>query len=92
MKKYIYIFSWIILGTLLSFIVHAAAEMAYINYSLLRGIVLANHTAFGYGYCVLPIYIQITLLILGILSGLLCGRFFWRIIYIEKKYQSKKYK
>ena len=87
MKKYIYIFAWVILGLLLSFITHAVIEIAYINYSFAKGIILVNHTAFGHGFCVLPTYLQAGLLILGILGGFLAGRFFWRVIYIEKRYR-----
>jgi len=78
MKKYIYIFAWIVLGLLLSLLVHAIMEMAYVKYAMAKGIILVNHTAFGFGYCVLPIYPQAILLILGILGGLFAGRFFGR--------------
>lgn len=87
MKKYIYIFAWIILGILLSFIAHAVIEIAYINYFFAKGIILVNHTAFGYGFCVLSIYLQASLLILGMLGGLFAGQYFWKVIYIEKRYR-----
>ncbi|MCL4385053.1 MAG: hypothetical protein M1326_01895 [Cyanobacteria bacterium] len=81
-----------ILGFLSSLIAHAAIEVIYINYSLGRGITLVNHITVDSIYCALPIYIQVIILTIGTVGGLLCGQFFWRVVYIEKKYQSKNHK
>ena len=92
MKKYIYNISWIVLGLLLSFIAHVIIEIVYIKYALSKEIVLTNHMAFGHGYCVMPVWLQILLPILGITLGVLAGRFFWRVIYIEELNLKKKKK
>lgn len=83
MKKIIYISSWIVLGVLLSFIVHALIEKVYIEQSLARGVVLENQQFLGKAYCVLPQYLSAGLLALGIVGGFFAGRFFWRVIYVE---------
>jgi hypothetical protein len=92
MKKYIYIISWVVLVLLLSFLAHAGLEIATINYAAQNEIILTNYTAFGYGYCVLPTIVQITLILSGIVGGFLLGRYFWRTIYVEKRYESKMVK
>jgi len=86
MKRIAYIILWIVLGLELSFVAHAIIEMGYVSYSISRGIILDNHTFLGYGYCFLPTWLQSLLLILGIGGGYFAGQYFWRAIYIEKRY------
>ena len=76
---------WVVLGFLLSIIAHGVLEISYIIYAIQNGIVLENKTVFGYGYCVLPIFLQASLLILGIAGGFFSGSHWWRIVYVEKK-------
>ena len=91
MKRTVYITAWIILGLVLSFIGHALIEMSYINYALGHGITPVNHTAFGLGYCALPIWLQSLLIVLGITGGITAGNYFWRIIYVEKRRRFKHF-
>ena len=91
MKRIVYIVAWVVLGLLLSLITHGLIEISYINYSLSHGIVLANQTAFGHGYCALPIWLQSLLLLTGVVGGFLAGKYFWRVIYIEKRYRRFKW-
>ncbi|MFA6105371.1 MAG: hypothetical protein WC725_02100 [Patescibacteria group bacterium] len=89
LKKYFYIFSWVVLGLMLSFLAHAIIEIKMIEYALRKNIILYNYTAFGSGYCVLPTVVQFTLIATGVIGGFLAGRYFWRVIYVERRYDSK---
>lgn len=91
LKRIIYLIAATILGLLLSFFAHALIEINCIKHALVQGKVLANHMVFGSGYCVLPVYLQLGLFILGIAGGFLLGRFWWRIIYVDRIWE-KKYK
>lgn len=89
MKKQIYIFLTMVLGVLLTTIIHAGLEIWYlfllekdwVKYSL--GLswpqILIAHN----------VYTAI-LLILGIVGGYFLGQRWWRIIYIEKRYSKKR--
>ncbi len=76
MKKFVYIFLWVVLGLMLSFVAHALIEIFYIKNYLPNGFT---------GHCALPLWLQIGLPVLGILFGFLAGKFFWRVIYVEKR-------
>ncbi len=86
MKKNIYIFLWIILGFLLSMLAHAWAEIWYINNLLSHGSAPVDFSTFGH-YCALPFWVQYSLLLVGLIGGFLAGKFFWRVVYIERKRQ-----
>ncbi|MDD4902152.1 MAG: hypothetical protein PHE24_03370 [Patescibacteria group bacterium] len=92
MKRIIYLISWVVLGLLLSFLAHAAIEIVYINYALAHSLALVNHGAFGHIFCVLPFWLQVSLPVLGIAGGFCAGVFFWRVIYIEKRYKKTPFK
>ena len=87
MKHIMYIVAWIVLGVVLSLIAHAVIEIMYINYALSHGIAPVNYTAFGLGYCTLPQWLQALLLIAGVVVGYWAGIYFWRVIYIEKRFR-----
>ena len=76
-----------VLGLLFSIITHALIEIGYINSRLSQGILPINQAEFGYGYCALPVWLQAMLLIMGIALGYVAGVYFWRVIYIEKRYR-----
>lgn len=86
MKKFIYIFSSIILGSLLSFLLHFGLEMIAIyfftkdfyKYSL--GLSWSTWMSIHY-------FGTFILIIAGIIFGYWLGQNWWRIIYVEKKYQ-----
>jgi len=85
----VYIVAWVVLGVLLSFIVHAALEMSYIQYALSHDIIPLNQNALGYGYCALPVWLQTLLIIAGVVGGYFAGTYFWRIIYVEKRFKKR---
>ncbi|MFA6271534.1 MAG: hypothetical protein WC693_00305 [Patescibacteria group bacterium] len=88
MKKIFYIFSFTVLGIILSFIIHAIIEYSYI--SLTEASKIHWHNSFGSGSCALPLWLQLVLLILGVASGLLMGFWGWRIVYIQKRHWKSK--
>ena len=81
MKKTIYIISWVVLGLILSFILHAGIEMLYIKY--VNPADLKWVTVFG-GSCFLPVWLIYLLPILGIIFGLWAGIFFWKMVYTRR--------
>ncbi len=83
LKKILYTIFSIVLGLLLSFNLHALIEINYLHWATERG-----WTVVFYGGCALPLFLRIIIWLLGIISGYLFGRFFWRKIYIERKFQS----
>ncbi len=86
MKKIIYYITATILGILLSLLAHAAIEYVYLSQAMARGF-RVKWVSFGSGAgCALPLWIQISLSLIGIIGGFLLGRRRWRIIYIEKRY------
>lgn len=84
-KKLVYLIASTILGLLLSLIAHALIEMNYINLVLSQGRLVKF-----YGGCALPPTLQVSLWIIGGVSGFLLGRFWWRKVYIERVWWNKK--
>ena len=82
MKKLIYIILAVVLGFLLSFLVHAGLEMGYISYAAERGIILTPYLG---GACFLPPWLSIGLVIAGIAGGLVLGFWWWDVIYVKKR-------
>jgi len=76
MKKIIYLGLATILGLLLSFILHAGIESIYLKY--------AKNITWHHG-CALPYWLQIGLVLAGLIGGYFLGRFWWRLVYIENK-------
>ncbi|MDO8482162.1 MAG: hypothetical protein Q7S75_03745 [bacterium] len=79
LKKSVYFISTIILGILLSFLVHAFIEMSYLSWMDGQGRIVTF-----YGNCALPPALQIGLLALGVIGGFLLGRIWWRKVYVER--------
>jgi hypothetical protein len=63
----------------LSFIAHAIIEINYLNFIQSQGRV----AVFYYG-CALPPALNFGLLLLGAIGGFLLGRFWWRLIYVDR--------
>ena len=88
-KKAIYLLAATTLGLLLSLITHALLEINYLRYFLNQGLPVVF-----YGNCALPPALSISLLIVGAVGGFFLGRFWWRLVYIDrvwaKRYSSKK--
>jgi len=89
-RKTIYLIAATVFGIILSYIVLAALEIWYLKDAMATGEDIIWYTSFGMatGACALPPYLQYGLLILGIASGYLLGRWWWKIIYVEKLHQS----
>ena len=87
LKHAVYLLSSTILGLLLSFIAHAVIEIGYLSWAQSRGIIITFYN----GCALLPI-IQIGLLLFGVIGGFFLGRFWWRMIYIEKVWAKKNKK
>lgn len=86
MKKTIYIILTIFLGLMLSFIIHAFVEVAYIKSALSSGAEIQGTYFLGVGWCALPYWAQYTFPILGIVGGYFLGRYWWKVVYIEKRH------
>jgi len=84
MKKAIYLIASSFLGLLLSIIAHALIEINYLKFTDPNKVVWAS--ILGNGNCALPFYFQIGLPLLGIIGGYFLGRFWWRVVYIEKRH------
>jgi len=86
-KRTLYIALWVVLGIMLAQLVHGWMEMWYIESLLAAGAVPKGSSVLGlgFGYCALPAWAQIGILIAGVGGGHFAGKFFWRLIYIEKR-------
>ena len=85
MKKQIYVFFTIVLGVLLTTIIHAVLEMGYI------ALYVKEPVKYGLGLTwqgILWVHYVYTaaLLIVGIVGGYYLGQRWWRIIYVEKRH------
>ncbi len=87
MKKIIYIILAALLGFLLSFIIHAGLEVAYIVYASKQGIVLKPYLN---GNCFLPPWLSLGLAIAGVAGGAALGFWWWDIVYIKKLRRRKQ--
>lgn len=83
-KKIIYFTATTVLGVLLSFIAHAFIEISY-----LRQIQSQGRVPVFYGSCALPPALQIGLVLVGAVGGFFLGRYWWRLVYIEKFWAKK---
>ena len=76
-----------VLGVILSFILHAVIEIFYIDYFLSKNILLKPSALTS--KCYLPSSLQIFLLLAGIIGGYFLGKFWWRIVYVERRRQKQ---
>lgn len=86
MKRSIYILVSIVLGVLLSFLLHALIEIGVINF------LTKNFSKYGLGlnwqtWFLIHHIATAVLSVAGIVFGYWIGARWWRIIYIEKKYR-----
>ena len=82
LNKTFYIALTIVLGLILSFLLHAVIEIFYINYFLGKNILLKPSALTS--KCYLPSALQIFLLLAGFLGGYFLGKFWWKKVYGEK--------
>jgi hypothetical protein len=85
-KKIFYIILTIFLGLLLSFIVHALAEVIYLNYAFKNELEIQASYFLGVGWCALPIWVQYTFPVLGIAGGYFLGIYWWDLVYVKRKH------
>ena len=90
MKKTIYIASFVVLGMLLQFLLHALVEVWYIR------LLVRDFTAFGLGlswnaWFIIHAALTILFLIGGASAGYCAGKKWWHIIYVEQRYKNKKW-
>ncbi|MDF1498659.1 MAG: hypothetical protein P1P85_04905 [Patescibacteria group bacterium] len=83
MKKQIYIILFIVLGVLLSFILHAVIEIYYID------LLVIDFLKYSFGFSWSKLYMfhkigTLFLFILGMGLGLWQGKYWWKKIYIDK--------
>lgn len=90
MKKTVYIVSFITLGILIQFLLHALIEVWYI------GLLVRDFATFGFGLswdAWFMIHALLTALFFGAgaVCGFLAGKKWWHIIYIEQRYKNKQW-
>lgn len=88
MKKIFYIALFMVLGIILSFIVHAVVEIVMIT------LLEKEFETFNLGLSWVEWYLvhdigAVVLFILGVSLGYIQGKHWWRVIYIEKRYPKK---
>ncbi len=83
-KKIAYLAAAIILGLLLSFLLHAFIEIKYLAWAQNQSLAVKY-----YGGCFLPPWLQITLWVLGLVGGYFLGRWWWQKLYIERVWAKK---
>ncbi len=79
LKKIVYYILGIIGGIIVSFVVHAIVEMLYINHFLSREI-LPQPSPTSH-LCFLPFYLQVVILLAGIIGGYFFARWGWSVVY-----------
>lgn len=83
-KRAIYYLATIVLGVLLSLLVHSLIEIKYLAWAESQGVVITFYNA-----CALAPWLQIALWILGAIGGLFLGRWWWRWVYVERRWEKK---
>lgn len=79
MKKNIFIILAIILGIILSFLVHAIIEILYLNWAIKTNTIIEWVSVFGEGkQCALPLWLIYFLPLLGIVFGFRLGFYLWK--------------
>lgn len=89
-KKTVYLIAATILGILLSIIAHVIIEKIYLDWAIQNDKTIVWYPVFRAGQCALHPAIQIGLLVLGALGGLLIGRLWWRLVYIDRVWSRDK--
>ncbi|MEK9181109.1 MAG: hypothetical protein AAB871_02660 [Patescibacteria group bacterium] len=89
MKKTIYIFCFTILGILVGFLFPALFEIIYIN------LLLTNFSRWGLGLTLsqwfsIHYYYSFLTFALGVVLGFWQGFYWWKVIYVEKRYDKWK--
>jgi hypothetical protein len=86
-KKVIYLSASIVLGVLLSLIVHVLIEINYLSWALKHG-----QEVKLYGVCAFHPILQSAFWIVGVIGGFFVGKFWWVKVYIARAWEKKKIK
>ena len=90
MKKYLYIFLFMVLGLLLSQLIHSAIEIPVI--SLMSKQLLETGESWLADYWwLLHDMGSIVLWLAGLVFGFAMGKKYWRILYVEKRYGTPRW-
>jgi len=84
MKRLVYYAFSIVLGVLLSFVIHALVEQMYI------ALLLANFARWSFGLSwdtllALHHFFSLALLVTGVFGGYFLGVYWWKLVYIQNK-------
>ena len=85
-KKVIYIFSAGVLGFLLHVLLHVLIEVLYLRSLESKGVTPSWTELFNGKLEALPLWVVITLAIVGTAFGVYLGFVWWKIVYIEKRH------
>lgn len=90
-KHVIYLCCTVVLGIMVSFVVHVGLESIILGLAkdyTTSGVFPTWYTAFGIidGGCVLHPVIQWALLLGGAVGGFFLGRYWWKYVYIERRW------
>ena len=83
-KRTFYIVVATLLGMILSFLVHALIEIWYLK--SVEPTIIDWTSPLGNGLCALPIWLQIGLFLVGAIGGFFLSRYWWRVVYVEKRH------
>ncbi|MDP1538817.1 MAG: hypothetical protein Q8M00_02180 [bacterium] len=79
MKKIIFVVLAIILGIILSFLIHAIIEILYLTWAMKTDAAIEWVSVFGEGdKCALPIWLIYLFPVLGIVFGFWLGLYLWQ--------------
>jgi len=81
-KKTIYLIASTVFGIILSCIAHAVIEIIYLQ----QADNITWYSQGGVGACALPPAVQYGLVLIGIVGGYFLGRYWWKIVYIERRH------
>lgn len=80
-KHVAYIIAMVVLGILLSIFLHIIIEARYLAWAERTG-----YAVRWFQGCALHPVIQIALPILGAIGGFFLGRFWWKLVYLDRKW------
>ncbi len=88
-KRVIYVTAFTILGVLFQFLIHGLVETWYVN------LLVKDYAAYGLGlswndWYLIHDIIAIVLALTGLVAGPIMGRYWWKQIYVLKRWSWKK--
>lgn len=88
-KRPLYLILTTLLGLLLSIGAHAVLETWYLDRAAARGWTIVWSSPFGIGDCALPVWVQLSLPLVGLVGGWSVGRIWWRYVYVDGRWGGK---